>query len=279
MVLMVHRVDDDNIDNSYYERNIVIKKKDLYNLIDELLDKGFVIGSLFDSLIDNKKFHISFDDGYKEHFKLALELAAYYNFKKDHLTFCINVGNSILKIYSGMDSINLLIKKFGLLYIGHILNDNNIYNNYNEVKNHYIKMTGEDIIRLNYYFDIIKNDLKTIYMDKKDIVKLSRKFKIASHGITHRDLRYDLSKSKTELIESKKILEDLIQGPVYTLCYPEGKNDNELRSLARLAGYHFGLSINHNDNTYGIGRFCVNREMDEIMGNIHAEKKNHSRNW
>ena len=80
---------------------------------------------------------------------------------------------------------------------------------------------------------------------------------ISSHGITHRFLIDHKIESKKEILQSKLILEKLINQNIDTFCYPEGKNDIELQNYCKNAGYKYALSIRHEASN----KFCIGRKI------------------
>lgn len=82
------------------------------------------------------------------------------------------------------------------------------------------------------------------YMDWAEIKKLSDLgFEIESHTVTHPSLK-NLSgiKLDSELINSKKSLEDAIDKPVNFLCYPSGAYNQNVINKAEAAGYLAGIT-------------------------------------
>lgn len=88
-------------------------------------------------------------------------------------------------------------------------------------------------------------------MSKKEIKMLSKNFEIGAHTLTHPDLlNISLKQAKKELVESKKILEDILGKEVLSFAPPKGHYNKEIVDLAyslgftsfrsaRLLNYHF----------------------------------------
>ncbi len=67
-------------------------------------------------------------------------------------------------------------------------------------------------------------------------------FEIGSHGCTHRALTaLPRAKAQKELSDSKKLLEDLLGAPVYSVSYPFGRINRVLLEFAKTCGYTFGV--------------------------------------
>ncbi len=268
---MCHRISNNQkIDEHYYKRDLVIEKGNLYEIIDNLYEKGLKPGTINESLHDSNIFHITFDDGYSEHLAIAKELKEKFSLNKFHCTFCINVGNSIHKEYSGMDLIYNIIKKVGIRELVNYLGIN-IQENVSYVKQRYIKFSPVEIKKLRDFFQECTSEINELFLDVSQIKELSSLFTIASHGISHRDLRYHIDKSKEEIGLSKAELKRIIGLNVEIFCYPEGKNDKAVQKAIEESGYKLGLSINHDEeNNFSIGRYCINRHLKEFMRDING---------
>ncbi len=92
---------------------------------------------------------------------------------------------------------------------------------------------------------------------------------IAAHSVTHpRDLR-DLSDDQlaTEILQSKRILEEKLGIPIHYFTYPEGKLDARVKQWVIAAGYKGALAMNDLDEHFAgesldiltIGRFGQSR--------------------
>ncbi len=75
---------------------------------------------------------------------------------------------------------------------------------------------------------------------------------IASHSVTHPDdLRvFPDDTLKTEIKESKRILEEQLSIPIRYFTYPVGKYDKRVADLVREAGYQGALTMNDNDERF-----------------------------
>ena len=107
-ILMLHRINLNNgfqFNDWYYKRDMIISITHLFILIDNYLKNGFQFGSIEQALQSKQYFHIAFDDGFKEHLKCAKLLKQKYQIQYEHLTFSVNIGNSYLQEYTGMDVI------------------------------------------------------------------------------------------------------------------------------------------------------------------------------
>jgi len=82
---------------------------------------------------------------------------------------------------------------------------------------------------------------KENYINKEQLLLLNRlpQIKISSHTQTHQVLN-STSESllKSELENSRNLLEGLLNNSVDIICYPEGKFNNMVVSLAKVVGYN-----------------------------------------
>lgn len=258
---MFHRVEMDemqNINPYYYQRGMVHQLDNLIALIKRLKKEEKDFGCFEQALSSHKYFHLSFDDGFKEHFQVAKYLKEKFNPPNKGLSFSINVGNSLLGQYTGMDLL-YAIKHFNKMdkleaYLQMDLKTVSI----EEIKKIVASMEPEQLIGLSNHFSELHPYLETIFMKASEVKELSCWFTINSHGITHRFLTHHQEQSKIEILESKKLLEELCGHKIETFCYPEGKNNDPLKEQCKLAGYVNALSIKHEtDNDFGIGRKMI----------------------
>jgi len=271
-ILMIHRISTViPIDKIYYFRNLVTPKERLMKIIESLIGNGVHPGSIKETLQDENKFHLSFDDGYREHLKIAKELKRVFSLKNEHCTFSINIGNSILEEYSGMDLIYEIISSGNANMLCEYLRERGYEFDLDieSIKEKYLALHPDEIKELIERIEEDDFRLKKLYLDRDQIKNLSKLFNVASHGISHRDLRKNIKISDKEISNSKKILEDIIGSEVEIMCYPEGKNNEKIRKITKDSGYKFGLSIDHEkDDPFCIGRYCINRELEKFLGGI-----------
>lgn len=254
---MFHRVKIDNsnsINDLYYKRNMVVSIYNLFELIETYLQNGLKFGNIESCLKDNNFFHLSFDDGFKEHLQIAKILKQKYNIDYESITFSINVGNSYFKTYIGMDLIYLIFSKKQQSKLFEILNLKHT-NDFQIIKNYIFSLTKNDILELSNKFSDLYPDLQNIFLTESEILELSKYFSIASHGETHRFLTSDIENSKNEIQHSKEVLESKINRQIDIFCYPEGKNNSVIQSFCNSASYKYAFSIKHEqENNYCIGR-------------------------
>ena len=256
-ILMFHRIALNNnvsINKLYKQRGMLYNINDVYAIIDSYLQKGYKFGGIEQSLYDKRKIHLSFDDGFIEHLAVASLLKKRYNLAYNTVSFSINIGNSFLNEYSGMDIIYEIIlnNKLDKLkkYIKKEFNEN-----INEIKSFVASLDSDKLKTISKHFSELNCHLSQNFLHSKEVIELSKLFKINSHSMTHRFLTKHKKESKNEILESKIYLEKLINKEVDVFCYPEGKNDNEIQKFCEEAGYKYALSIKHNDNN----NFCIGR--------------------
>ena len=89
-------------------------------------------------------------------------------------------------------------------------------------------------------------------------------WEIDSHTLTHPDLTtLDGAALKTELVDSRKLLQEKFKIPVNFFCYPVGKNDARVRAAVEAAGYKGATTVepgvaSKSDNPYLLPRIRVN---------------------
>lgn len=73
---------------------------------------------------------------------------------------------------------------------------------------------------------------------------------IGSHTMSHPALTsVDGQRARSEIVDSKKALEDRLGVPIRHFAYPQGKNSPELRALVRDAGYAAGWATKSGDGS------------------------------
>jgi hypothetical protein len=259
-IIMFHRVkftNKQNINNWYFRRRMIIEIEKLYKLIDKYLSRGYKMGSIEQCLENNNYFHLSFDDGFKEHLEVAFLLKKRYNFNYSSISFSINIANSVNHDFTGMDLAYSILENKQIEKLNHFLKTNFKTKDIAEIKNKIASLTPKQLKRLSDYFSEFQRQLKNTFLSKSDIIELSKIAKITSHGITHRFLTYHKKESEKEILESKAILEHIINKKIDTFCYPEGKNDFEIQFFCKKAGYKYSLSIRHEENN----KFCIGRKI------------------
>lgn len=255
-ILMLHRINLNNgfqFNQWYAKRKMIISIAQLFELIDSYLQNGFQFGSIEQTLNSKKFFHIVFDDGFKEHLKCAKLLKQKYQMQYEHLTFSVNIGNSYLHKFSGMDIIYLVLsgnaeKLFNYLKIS---KDTEI----EELKQIYASLSPKQLDEISDIFEEFHDDLSKQYLNTIEVNKLSELFQIASHGISHRFLTKHKDISKLEIKHAKEILEQKLNNTIDIFCYPEGKNDKIVQDYVNAAGFKYALSIRHEPNN----NFCIGR--------------------
>lgn len=259
-ILMLHRVKTTNkqrINIWYFQRKMVVEIEYLFDLIDSYLDKGLKAGSVEECIKNNKYFHLSFDDGFKEHLKVAYLLKERYNLKCNSVSFSVNIANSIQHNFTGMDLTYCILENNKIDKLNYFFKTNFSSENIPEIKNHIASLKPEQLNQLSNYFIELHEQLKSNFLNKYEIIELSKMFKITSHGITHRFLTKYIKESEEEILKSKIKLEELTGQQIDTFCFPEGKNNKELQNYCKKAGYKYALSIRHEDNN----KFCIGRKI------------------
>jgi len=258
-ILMYHRIELENtnsINDFYYKRNMVVSFSNLCKTIDYYLLSGYLFGNVENCLQNEKYFHLSFDDGFKEHLKVAELLKQKYQIEKQNVTFSINIGNSYFQNYTGMDLIYSIFETKQQSKLFEIIKFNQTQSyDFQIIKNLIFNFCKNELLELSNQFSDLHAKLKNTFLNAQEILELSKLFSIASHGITHRFLTSDLQNSEQEIINSKVYLETELNQIVDTFCYPEGKNNSTLHKFCQNAGYKYALSIKHEpENYYCIGR-------------------------
>jgi len=77
-------------------------------------------------------------------------------------------------------------------------------------------------------------------LSKEDIIFLSKYFEIGAHSLTHPYLtRLPLNDADREIMESKRVLEDIMERRVYGFSYPYGDFNNKIVKCVIRSGYTY----------------------------------------
>lgn len=108
----------------------------------------------------------------------------------------------------------------------------------------------------NYYFQ------KCPHLSESKIRFLANEgVEFGSHTHSHTSLlRLSEIQLKTELSESKRILEDITSQEIDSISYPFGRYNQQILDQVRRAGYKYGLTMNfpdHSDSKLALGRYAI----------------------
>lgn len=102
------------------------------------------------------------------------------------------------------------------------------------------------------------------YLTREEVKEMDNKgMEIGSHSQTHPDLSIAPSdKAKSEIEESKKDLEELLNKKIYFFCYPSGKYNAETGVILKNAGYLMAVNtlfgnIHLSDRPFDITRVRI----------------------
>ncbi len=106
---------------------------------------------------------------------------------------------------------------------------------------------------------------------------MSGGIEIGSHTLSHANLLTQkanesyldyLNRIKKEIFLSKTILETNTESPVLSFAYPYGVYSQEIRMLAKQAGYKGLLNVNNMNNSIPIDPYSLNRQIIPSNGSI-----------
>lgn len=98
-----------------------------------------------------------------------------------------------------------------------------------------------------FYFpvmpNVVNNPKGRQSLTEKEMQDIASKFEIGSHTITHQLLtRISLNQAKTEIFDSRKILQEKFKQPINKFSYPRGYANAELQIAVQEAGYESARS-------------------------------------
>jgi len=276
-----HRIGDK--DNTSYDRAIFSCTQYAFEQQIILLKQHFKIINtveLAELITQNKGFAvITFDDGYLDNYTEALPILQKHQVKAVfYLTTAFLNGDQL----TWWDEIAYLLRKsHGKEYqlpnstLKHSLEKENIdqtiriiMTEIKQSKTLSVLVALEDIRK---EFPLAKNELlaenSQLFMDWEHAKELLRQgMEIGSHTLTHPILsQLDNEQHRTEIFDSKKILEERLECTINSIAYPVGRyycyNENSLEYTAS-AGYKIGFNNEPGfhrsvSNSLDLNRFCV----------------------
>lgn len=85
-------------------------------------------------------------------------------------------------------------------------------------------------------------------------------FEIGSHSMNHIDLKsIPLRVAENEIIYSKKVLEDLLEGEVTSFCYPFGSTNEKIKELVKRAGYKLACGVYTGNPVFCADKYDIRR--------------------
>lgn len=103
---------------------------------------------------------------------------------------------------------------------------------------------------------------KKNYLTRDDVIQISKlsNAEIGSHGCSHHRLgllNYDQQIS--ELIESKKIIEEVIGDSIYGVSFPHGSHNTETLSILEKSNYSYAMSSIKGLNNEDCNKYLLKR--------------------
>lgn len=208
---------------------------------------------------DKKKVLITFDDGYENNYTNAFPILAKYNapaviFPVTGLTGsenttwydAIDITKKYLSENKYSNELTSLTAKYGIEF----KSITDLPNLSSSLKKLDVPTKSEFI---NHYLNIFKSvNLREHaefwkMLNREQICRMteSKLICFGSHTVNHPNLdNIPLEQAKSELSESKSFLENITQKPVYSIAFPDGAYNNEIKSLCRNLGYKLMFSVN-----------------------------------
>ncbi|MDY0131700.1 MAG: polysaccharide deacetylase family protein [Desulforegulaceae bacterium] len=230
----------------------------------------------------NTRVAITFDDGYKDNYDLAMPILKKY---KVPATFFIPVNQIENNEPYWWDYLFHLVKKHTKNFIIFFEGQKKLYSQFEDVssKNQsdgkFCRLLVQKINLMSEkdrdnFLNTLKDAFgayagKRLLMNWKEIEDLSKhNFSIGSHTLSHIPLT-DLSESEVEkeVNLSKKLLEEKVKTPVNGFCYPRGAWNKEIEFIVKKAGYDYAVTTEYGTNTESFNLYSMKRKnISDYMG-------------
>jgi GT2 family glycosyltransferase/peptidoglycan/xylan/chitin deacetylase (PgdA/CDA1 family) len=114
---------------------------------------------------------------------------------------------------------------------------------------------------LDWWVENDCDDKGDVVLGKEDIAGIDRRgYEIVSHTVSHRNLtQIGMAELKTELCESKRMLEQILGHEVDGIVYPYGACNKTVCEAAAEAGYRIGFSIEPKTICQSVNPLCIGR--------------------
>jgi len=107
------------------------------------------------------------------------------------------------------------------------------------------------------------------FLSKNELQKMSDVFSYGSHTISHPILTMTKNdEAKKEIINSKKMLENLLNMKIKSFCYPNGDFNDETKNIVKNAGYDYACTTIKGRNKQGCDLFELKRIGIDIAHSI-----------
>lgn len=95
-------------------------------------------------------------------------------------------------------------------------------------------------------------------LTREQVANLAEEFEIGAHTMTHPFLPdCDEMKSRGEIFDSKKVLEEWTGKPVTSFCYPRGGYTERDKKLVKIAGFTYARTVRRFALSCGADHFAV----------------------
>ena len=281
---------------SFYKSPGSLNKDIFYKFIKNNIKRLRNPEEFLNSKNSDKIMTLTFDDGLKSQYEIALDIMDNFKIKgfffifteflkNEHLTieniryfkykFFKNANSfykSFFKTYEELFSKNLTFNYKKEKEIFKIYAKESRYYNYNDIA---YKVVRDNKLNMEEYKKIIlemlkrkKVDLKSLtkklYMSKNDIINLSNLNHVIglhSHSHTHKNYLYSYKEELSDYIINKNILEKIIKKKIYCLSYPFGNYTDNSEEVLSTLGIKYAFCKNSlKINKFKNQNFCLPRE-------------------
>ncbi len=220
-----------------------------------------------------KTVTISFDDGFKNNFNVALTLLERYNIPTTFFVSSVCTEEMSLRcLWSEIIAALNYFYKDKVIQLSSY-NFKNLFDIEKGVsltelfKSYTYNEREQRLEELISAYDL-DNKIKSLpeelwkLMSPEEVAKLSQSdiVEIGSHGHLHYNLsEIEIEKAKEELTKSKRLLENLLNKEVNLIAYPDGSYNDDIKNLSEEIGYKGQLAVNYKTTTDPEDKRIMNR--------------------
>lgn len=298
LVVTFHRVLPSDLLRSYPFQGLAVTP-DEFSWFLRLFKKYFICGTLVDNFnrwtsgnhTNRPLLSITFDDGQLDNFVYAEPILATENIPATFFVVTNGIEYNEILWYDRLAYAVFKISSTSTKMIDNCLNELSIHASgtpyiiSKEIVNQAKKLSEEERLSWIKYFESISGGPSQPswdgMMNWKQLKELINKgHEIGSHSVSHPILPLCSEiQLFNEIVQSKKIIENKVDLPISSFCYPNGSENNLVTNLVKQAGYKQAVTTKWGENTYNdyssllLNRFDIQNQTSISRNGLLSESR------